>query len=198
MPRYLGMWMAMMLPMMLPSLIPMLSRYRRSLRGANGVHLHGLTAVVGAGYYAVWAAFGVAAWAATAGVTTVGLRSDTAARWLPVAAGISLLLAGVVQLGPWKARRLALCREAPDCGRPTAHGARAAWRHGLGLGLRCGLCCGNLMLALLAIGMMDPVAMTTVTLAVSFERLTRAPLRAARITGVAIVLVGGLKIWRGL
>ena len=31
---YLGMWMAMMVPMMLPSLVPMVSRYRRSVRGA--------------------------------------------------------------------------------------------------------------------------------------------------------------------
>ena len=90
-----------------------------------------------------------------------------------------------------------MCREAPDCGCPTAQGARGAWRHGLGLGVRCGLCCGNLMLALLAIGMMNPIAMTAVTVAVSFERLARTPLEAARMTGVAMMLVGGLKIATG-
>ena len=52
---YLGMWMAMMVPMMLPSLVPMLSRYRRSVHGAGGIHLHGLTALAGAGYFVIWA-----------------------------------------------------------------------------------------------------------------------------------------------
>jgi predicted metal-binding membrane protein len=59
---YLGMWMAMMVPMMLPSLVPMLSRYRRSLRGADGIHLHGLTALVGVGYFVIWAVLGAAAY----------------------------------------------------------------------------------------------------------------------------------------
>jgi predicted metal-binding membrane protein len=68
---YLGMWMAMMVPMMLPSLIPMLSHYRRSVRGANGIPLHGLTALVGAGYFALWAVFGAAAYAAGVGVMAI-------------------------------------------------------------------------------------------------------------------------------
>lgn len=58
---FLGMWMAMMVAMMLPSLIPMLSRYRRSVRGADGIHLHGLTALVGMGYFVIWATLGAAA-----------------------------------------------------------------------------------------------------------------------------------------
>ena len=45
---HLGMWMAMMVPMMLPVLVPTLSRYRRSVRGVDGVRAHGLTALVGA------------------------------------------------------------------------------------------------------------------------------------------------------
>jgi hypothetical protein len=50
--------------------------------------------------------------------------------------------------------------------------------------------------ALLAIGMMDLVAMAAVTLAISAERLAPAPLRVARVTGVAIVVVGVLTIAR--
>jgi len=52
------------------------------------------------------------------------------------------------------------------------------------------------MLALLAIGMMDLVAMAAVTLAISAERLAPAPLRVARVTGVVIFLVGVLTIVR--
>jgi predicted metal-binding membrane protein len=52
------------------------------------------------------------------------------------------------------------------------------------------------MLALLAIGMMDLVAMAAVTLAISAERLTPVPLRVARAAGVAIVVAGVLTIAR--
>ncbi len=194
---YLGMWMAMMVPMMLPSLVPMLSRYRRSVRGAEGIHLHGLTALVGVGYFVIWAVLGTAAYAAGAGVMAVEMRWEEVARWLPVAAGVVLLVAGGVQFTSWKARQLALCREGSGCGCPPVPNALGAWRHGLGLGLRCSLCCGSLMLALLAIGMMDLVAMAGVTLAISAERLAPAPLRVARVAGVAIVMVGVLTIARG-
>lgn len=193
---YLGMWMAMMVPMMLPSLVPMLSRYRRSVRGADGIHLHGLTALAGVGYFVIWAVLGMAAYAAGAGVLAVEMRGARVAQWLPVAAGVVLLAAGGVQFTSWKARQLALCREGSGCGCLPAPNALGAWRHGLKLGVRCSLCCGSLMLALLAIGMMDLVAMAAVTLAISAERLAPAPLRVARVAGVAIVVVGVLTIAR--
>jgi predicted metal-binding membrane protein len=191
---FLGMWMAMMVPMMLPSLVPMLSRYRRSVRGADGIDQHGLTALVGVGYFVIWAILGAAAYAASAGLMAVEMRWGAVARWLPVATGVVLLVAGGVQFTSWKARQLALCREASGCDRPPARNALGAWRHGLRLGVRCSLCCGSLMLALLAIGMMDLVGMAAVTLAISAERLAPLPLRVARVAGGAIVVVGVLEI----
>jgi predicted metal-binding membrane protein len=193
---YLGMWMAMMVPMMLPALVPMLLRYRRSVRGADGIHLHGLTALVVVGYFVIWAVLGAVAYAVGAGVMAAEMRWGTVAQWLPVAAGTVLLVAGGVQFTPWKARQLARCREDSGCGCATMPDTLGAWRHGLRLGVRCSLCCGSLMLALLAIGMMDLVAMAAVTLAISAERLTPAPLRVARVAGVAIVVVGVLTIAR--
>jgi predicted metal-binding membrane protein len=193
---YLGMWMGMMGPMMLPSLIPMLSRYRRSVHGVDGIRLHGLTALVGAGYFVIWAVLGAAAYAAGAGVMTVEMRWGEMARWLPAASGVVLLVAGGVQFTSWKARQLALCRGELQDGCPSGPAAFGAWRHGLRLGVRCSLSCGSLMLALLAIGMMDLVAMAAVTLAITAERLAPAPLRVARVAGVAIVVVGVLTIAR--
>jgi predicted metal-binding membrane protein len=193
---YLGMWMAMMVPMMLPSLVRMLSRYRRSVSGVDGIHLHGLTALVGAGYYVVWIVLGAAAYAAGAGLMAVETWWAAIAPWLPVATGIVLVVAGGVQLTSWKARQLALCREGSGCDRPPAPNAPAAWRHGLGLGVRCSLCCSSLMLALLAVGMMDLVAVAAVTLAISAERLMPVPLRIARVAGLAIVVLGVVTIAR--
>ena len=194
---YLGMWMVMMVPMMLPSLVPMLSRYRRSVPGVDGIQLHGLAALVGVGYFVIWAVLGTAAYAVSAGVMAMEMRWESVARGLPAVAGVVLLLAGGVQLTPWKARQLSLCREESGRGSRSAPNVLGAWRHGLRLGMRCSLSCGSLMLALLAIGMMDPVAMAAVTLAISAERLAPAPLRAARVGGVAIVVVGVLTIARG-
>ena len=193
---FLGMWVVMMVAMMLPSLVPMLLRYRRSVRGADGIHLHGLTALVGVGYFVIWAVVGTVAYAAGAGVMALGMRWEKVAQWLPVAAGMVLLVAGGVQFTSWKARQLALWRQGPGRGCPPVPNALGAWRHGLRLGVRCSLCCGSLMLALLMIGMMDLVAMAAVTFAISAERLAPVPLRVARVAGVAIVVVGVLTIAR--
>lgn len=193
---FLGMWMAMMVPMMLPSLVPMLSRYRRSVRGVERMHLHGLTALVGVGYFTVWASFGAAVYAAGIGLMVVEMRWEAVTPWLPVAAGVLLLVAGAVQLTPWKARQLAFCREGSWCPCPPAPDALGAWRQGLKLGVGCGRCCAGLMLALLAVGTMNLFAMAAVTVAIAAERLTPAPLRAARAAGLAIGVVGVVTIAR--
>jgi predicted metal-binding membrane protein len=193
---FLGMWMAMMVPMMLPALIPMLSRYRRSVRGVEGMHLHGLTTLVAVGYFTVWACLGTVVYGAGIGLRVVEMRWESVTPWLPVAAGVLLLVAGVVQLTPWKARQLAFCRQGLWCACPPAPDAPGAWRQGLKLGVRCGLCCTGLMLALLAIGAMNLFAMAAVAIAISAERLAPVPLRVARAAGLAIVVAGVLTIAR--
>jgi predicted metal-binding membrane protein len=130
------MWMAMMVPMMLPSLVPVLSRYRRSVRGAEGIQLHGLTALVGVGYFVIWAVLGAPAYAAGAGVMAVEMRWGTVAQWLPVAAGVVLLVAGGVQFTSWKARQLSSAAKGQGAAarpHPTP-GARA----GMASGWACG------------------------------------------------------------
>ena len=129
-PGYLRMWMTMMVPMMLPSLVPMVSRYRRSVP-ADGLRRHGLTALVGVGYFAIWACLGVVVYGAESGFKGIELGRDVPVGWLPGAAGVVLLAAGAAQLSRWKARQLALCRGEPgdDChlggDRPERLSARA-------------------------------------------------------------------------
>jgi len=178
------MWMTMMVPMMLPSLVPMVMRYRRSV-SAGGLSRHGLTVLVGGGYFLVWAGLGVLVhFAEWAGV-------------LPAAAGVVLLAAGAAQLTRWKVRQLASCRGGPDGDCIHAATPSSAIRHGLGLGLRCRRACGPLMLALLATGMMRPLPMAAVTLAITAERLAPAPLRVARLAGLAILATGLVIVARG-
>jgi len=193
---YMGMWIAMMVPMMLPSLVPMLGRYRRTVLSTDGMHLHGLTVLVGAGYFSVWAGLGAAAFAVSTALTAAEMHWPLGTRGLPVVAGAVLLAAGGLQLTSWKTRQLVRCREGSRCGSTLTSTPLGAWQHGLRLGVRCALCCSGLMLALLAMGMMNLFAMAAVTLAITAERLAPAPLRVARAAGVAIVALGVVAIAR--
>jgi predicted metal-binding membrane protein len=172
---FLGMWIVMMAAMMLPSLAPMLQRYRRSLGGW-------LTALVGAGYFCVWGAIGIAVF------PLLAIERD-----LPIPTGLVVLVAGLFQFTKWKARRLACCREAVL---PSSADAGTAWRHGLRLGLDCVACCANLTAILLVVGIMDLATMAFVTAAITLERLAPAGEKAARATGVVIVGTGLVLIAR--
>jgi predicted metal-binding membrane protein len=195
---FLGMWVVMMVAMMTPSLVPMLSSYRRSVRGPHRVRLGGLTALAGAGYFLVWAAFGTAAYPLGVALGAAEMRWPALARLVPVATGVTLLLAGCAQLTAWKARQLGLCREAPCCRPVRRPDARAAFRHGLHLGVHCSRCCSGLMAVLLVTGVMDLGAMAVVAAAITVERLAPRPERAARAAGVVLVAAGAVVIARAV
>ena len=120
-----------------------------------------------------------------------------AGRWLPGAAGVTLLVAGVAQLTTWKARQLALCRGEPGDDCHLGATGSSAFRHGLELGLGCSRSCGPLMLALLVTGMMEPLALAAGTLAITAERLAPAPLRVVRAVGLAMLVGGVMTMARG-
>jgi predicted metal-binding membrane protein len=212
---FLGMWVVMMAAMMLPSLTPMLWRYRRSVVGAgSSARLGCLTAVVAAGYFAVWTLIGALAFPLGAGLAAAEMREPALARAVPLASGVVMLIAGALQFTSWKARQLACCRGAPAGGswlqpgrtslarRTLPPDFRTAWREGVRLGLRCSYCCAGLTAILLVLGMMDLRAMAIVTAAITAERLVPGGQRVARAIGVAIgvVIVGaaGLLIARAV
>src|SRR3989441_11832786 len=78
---FLGMWVVLMVAMMLPSLVPMLRRYRQAFAGTGEIRLGPrpvgerrlgwLTAIVGVGYFLVWAAFGMAAYPPGVALTAI-------------------------------------------------------------------------------------------------------------------------------
>ncbi len=212
---FLGMWVVMMVAMMLPSLVPMLWRYREAVGRAGGAWLSGagearvgwtaearlglLTALVSAGYFFVWAALGSAAYPLGAVLSVAAMREPALSRAVPIAAGLVVLVAGLLQLTAWKARQLACCREVPRCGCTTLPAdAGTAWRHGLRLGLQCARCCGGLMAILLVLGIMDLRAMALVTAAITAERLAPAGQAVARVLGAVVVGAGVLLIARAV
>jgi predicted metal-binding membrane protein len=186
----------MMVAMMLPSLVPVLWRYRQAVGRAGETRLGRLTALVGLGYFFVWAVFGMAAFPLGIALAAVAMQQPALARAVPIAVGVVVLIAGALQFSPWKARHLAGCREAPGRGRPLPADAGTACRHGLRLGLHCSCCCAGLMAILLVIGVMDLRAMAVVTAAVTIERLTPAGERVARTIGAVVVGAAVLLIAR--
>jgi predicted metal-binding membrane protein len=193
---FLGMWVVMTAAMMLPSLIPMLQRYRQGVGEAGEARLGPLTALVGAGYFAVWTGVGMAVFPLGVALAAVEMREPALARAVPLAAGAVVLVAGMLQFSVWKARQLACCREAPGGVRPLPADVGTAWRHGLGLGLRCSRCCAGLMAILLVVGVMDIRAMAVVTAAITAERLAPAGALVARGIGAAVIGAGVLAIAR--
>src|SRR6266436_808368 len=85
---FLCMWVVMMVTMMLPSLVPMLWRYRRVVGRTGETHLGRLTAVVGVGYFFVWAVLGMAAFPLGVALAAVEMQQPPLARAVPIAVAV--------------------------------------------------------------------------------------------------------------
>ena len=187
---FLGMWVVMTAAMMLPSLAPVLWRCRQaadSLGEARGARV---TALVGAGYFFVWIVVGMVVYPVGVALAAIAMRQPPVARAVPIAGGVVILIAGLLQISAWKARRLALCRESPARGLTLPAPVSAAWRHGVCLGLHCVQSCAGLMAIALVMGIMDLRGMAVVTAAISVERLAPSGIRVARGVGAAAVISG--------
>jgi len=195
---FLSMWVVMMVAMMLPSLVPMLWRYRQAVVGSGETPLGPLVALVGAGYFCVWAAFGVAVFPLGVALAELVMQLPALSRVVPIAVGAVVLIAGGLQFTAWKAHHLNCCRTAPGRGCTLAPNAGTAWRHGLRLGLHCGYCCSGLIAILLVLGVMDIRAMAVVTAAITIERVVTAGERVARVIGVVAVGAGLFLIARAM
>jgi len=183
---FLGMWGVMMVTMMTPSLVPMLVADRRAARARGEAHLGRRSAIVTGVYFGVWTLFGAAAWPLGVALAAAQMRWASVSRAAPVATAVLLVGVGALQFTAWKARHLGLCRTTA-----CAAGVRpVAWRSGMALGVACVRCCLGLMLALLALGVMDVVIMAWVGAAITAERVLPRPGVVSRVTGLVSLGVG--------
>jgi predicted metal-binding membrane protein len=182
--------------MMLPSLAPALLDYRARVGGMAAAPLGHRTVLVALGYFAVWMAFGVAAYPIGAAFTTLTMQQPAVSRAVPTATAAVVLIAGALQITAWKARRLACCRHAPGDAGALPRDAGDAWRLGVRLGIQCARCCGNLMAILLVAGVMDLTAMGAVTVAITLERVAPGGQRVARVLGLGLLAAGALLLAR--
>jgi predicted metal-binding membrane protein len=186
----------MMVAMMLPSLVLMLSECRRAARDVFGAaRLNRPTVLVAAGYVFIWGLVGGVAYVLGASTAMAAMRWPFISRLVPIASGILIMLAALVQLTPWKARELVCCRH-PAPAPAEAIDDRSALRHGVRLGLHCALCCAGLMTILLAVGVMDVGAMALVAAAITVERIAPWPEWTARLIGGAALATGAALVAR--
>lgn len=190
---FLGMWTAMMVAMMLPVLMSALWRYRPATEEAGNTRL---TVLASAGYFAVWIASGAVLYPLGVALAALEMRFPAVARAVPLATGLTVLMAGAYQLSALKARYLVCCRAAAAPCPGSRCPAGVALRHGLRLGLHCSGCCAGLTATMLAIGVMDLRAMAFSAVAIAAERFARNGGRGARLIGMAVLGLGFVLIAR--
>lgn len=194
-PPFLSLWLAMMAAMMLPSVAPVAVLWARLIGSvtARPVRVARMGMFLG-GYLLAWAACGAVAFAALAGTGRLLAASPTAARWL----GVAILVgAGAYQLTPWKDRCLRRCRSPIGA---LVHyirfrGRIRDLRVGLHHGVTCVGCCWGLMIVLIAVGVMNVLAMAAVALVIFIEKLWRRGRSFGLAVGVLLLAVGLAAIW---
>jgi predicted metal-binding membrane protein len=186
---FLLLWTVMMAAMMLPSVAP-LGVLLAGDRPGRGRRVSGLVC----GYLLTWSLFGVAELAASVLARRVEDRSDRAA---VLAAALVLVLAGAYQYMPLKERCLATCRSplriVMRLG--ASRGPLTLVRAGAHHGIACVGCCWALMVALLALGMMDLRWMAAFAVAITLEKVWRHGERLSHALGIALIVLGALAPW---
>jgi len=177
---FLLMWLAMMVAMMLPSALPTFLKTRRL--GAS-------LSYMACGYFAIWLAAGAGIYALGVALATVEMRSEWISRAVPLLPGAWLLAAGAFQFTRWKMTCLSRCRSPFGCAIACPQQEASFWL-GCKQGVACCACCAAPMAVLLALGMMNPLVMIVVTIAIAAEKLLPRPAIMARLIGISAIVAG--------
>jgi predicted metal-binding membrane protein len=191
---FLGMWAVMVVAMMFPTVGPTgFALARRDAVGHAGRtwRLERATAFM-IGYFAVWVAFGLALYGVlrgAAGIVSVPAHDD---KWIAAAVYAA---AGVYQFTPAKracrercaSPRCAIAAEATD--RPSRRSVIWESAHHA---LSCIGCCWAFMAVLIAVGLMNLVAMALLTVAILVERHFRHQAPASAVVGILLIVAAVL------
>jgi predicted metal-binding membrane protein len=182
---YVVAWAVMMAAMMLPSALPMIGLYAATQKAASVTARAGAVALFALTYLALWALTGVPVYLASH-----ALMAITGTTLAYVVAGV-LVIAGLFQLTPLKQVCLRHCRS--PIGFLLGHW-RAGRRGTLALGwahaVYCLGCCWALMAVLVVAGAMGLPWVLLIACAVAAEKLLPRGEWIARLTGVALMLLG--------
>jgi predicted metal-binding membrane protein len=187
---FLVLWTLMIVAMMGPSLAPIASLHLEAARlRARGPHLAACVGAFVMGYLLVWTAFGLPIF----GLAALEDHLAGVAPPITIAVGATILVAaGVYQLTPLQARRLASCnlRLGARTHLPNARHPLQDVRAGLAHGVDCLGACGGCMLPLVAVGLMNLPWMVAITLIVWVEKSWRHGDHLAVVVGLGLVLLG--------
>jgi len=183
---FVAAWAVMMAAMMLPSALPMIGLYAATQRnvassGGKAVRIALFTLM----YLGPWALTGVPIYFVSVGLSAISARA--------LAYGIAgvLVVAGIFQFSALKQVCLQHCRS--PLGFLFGHW-REGWRGGLEMGgahaLYCLGCCWALMVVLVVAGAMGLPWVLLIAAVVAAEKLLPRGEWVARVTGVALVLLG--------
>jgi predicted metal-binding membrane protein len=187
---FVAIWTLMMAAMMLPSVAPTAALYARTVQDHRTVRLAGMVV----GYLAVWAVAGLPAYGLAWLTGSLTGQHPSTAHILAVA---TFALAGAYQLSPLKDRCLAHCRS--PIGLLLHYGSYRGWSRDLRVGVHnggyCLGCCWALMVILVAVGVMNLVAMVGLAALVLVEKAWRWGPAASRVAGVALLALAVATVW---
>jgi len=196
---FLLMWQAMMIAMMLPSSWPTLELYSRVARHTGQRRPLFNTILAGVGYFTVWGVFGAIALAVGFEISRAAMTSAKLSHWIPTAAGVSLVLAGIWQLTPLKQSCLKHCREPLlFLGQMYKPGLWGGFRVGLHHGAFCAVCCWALMLMQMVLGVMNLAVMAGVAAIIATEKLWKRGPLLARLVGAVSIFAGIVLLFRSI
>ncbi len=187
---FVAVWTLMMAAMMLPSVSPMVSIYARTVRTSRTVRL---SALVG-GYLLVWAAAGLPAYGLAWLTSWLGSDHPTAAHVLAV--GV-FAACGVYQFTGLKDRCLDQCRSPFGLllHYGSFRGRTRDLRVGAHHGAYCLGCCWALMVILVAVGVMNLLAMVALAVLILAEKAWPRGEVIARAAGVAAIGFALAIVW---
>jgi predicted metal-binding membrane protein len=190
-PEFILVWAAMMAAMMLPTVTPFAALYTRTLVDHRARRITGLAV----GYLLVWTLGAVPAYALARLGGQLAVARPEAARLLAVIVFVSC---GVYQLTPLKDRCLARCRSPLGFIFKYAgyRGSLRDLRVGMNHGAACVACCWGLMGVLVAVGMMNPLAMVALTAVVLTEKTWLWGRRLSRGVGIVCLVLAVVVVFR--
>ena len=187
---FVGVWALMMAAMMLPSVTPFATLYARGVQDRRFLRLGCLVL----GYLLVWAVVGVPAFGLA---SLAGAIADHHPDLATGAAVAIFTACGVYQLTPLKDHCLVRCRS--PLGQLLHYsgyrGRARELRIGIHHGAYCLGCCWALMALLVAVGVMNVVAMVALAGVVFVEKRNARGQGFARLVGVASLILAVVVIW---
>jgi predicted metal-binding membrane protein len=191
---FLIFWTLMMVAMMGPSVVPIVLLHLETVRlRTRGLPLVARVGAFALSYLLVWSAAGLPIF----GLAVLeGYAASTAPPVASAAGALILVAAGLYQMTPLQARRLASCNRhlgaqahhLPNS--PHTHSLLRDVSAGVAHGLDCLGACGGCMLALVAVGLMNLPWMVAISLIVLVEKVWRYGDRVAVVVGAGLILLG--------